>query len=56
MSIEAQIARARELLGRGGILQLPPTAEGVARETTLPSLLYVCWALGLTPYWSAHAV
>ena len=46
MSIEAQIARARELLGRGGILQLPPTAEGVARETTLPSLLLRMLGLG----------
>ena len=46
MSIEAQIARARELLGRGGILRLPPTAEGVARETTLPSLLLRMLGLG----------
>jgi hypothetical protein len=46
MSIEAQIARARELLGRGGILQLPSTAEGVARETTLPSLLLRMLGLG----------
>ena len=38
MSIEAQIARARELLIRGGVLQLPPV-EGGARETALPSLL-----------------
>ena len=38
MSIEAQIARARELLIRGGVLQLPPV-EGVAREAALPSLL-----------------
>jgi len=49
MSIEAQIARARELLGRGGILQLPPTAEGVARETTLPSLLLRMLGLGADP-------
>ncbi len=39
MSIEAQIARARELLGRGGVLQLPPVTEGGARGVTLPSLL-----------------
>lgn len=39
MSIEAQIARARELLGRGGVLQLPTVSEGGAREATLPSLL-----------------
>ena len=39
MSIEAQIARARELLGRGGVLQLPPVSEGGAREAALPSLL-----------------
>ena len=38
MSIEAQIARARELLIRGGVLQLPPV-EGGAREAALPSLL-----------------
>ena len=38
MSIEAQIARARELLVRGGVLQLPPV-EGGAREAALPSLL-----------------
>ena len=39
MAIEAQIARARELLGRGGVLQLPTVSEGVAREVALPSLL-----------------
>ena len=39
MSIDAQIARARELLGRGGLLQLPPVTEGGAREVALPSLL-----------------
>ena len=39
MSIEAQIARARELLGRGGVLQLPSVSEGAAREVALPSLL-----------------
>ena len=39
MSIEAQIARARELLGRGGVLQLPTVGEGGAREAALPSLL-----------------
>ncbi len=39
MSIEAQIARARELLGRGGVLQLPTVSEGVAREAALPALL-----------------
>ncbi len=38
MSIEAQIARARELLVRGGVLQLP-TLESGAREAALPSLL-----------------
>ena len=38
MSIEAQIARARELLIRGGVLQLPPV-EGGARDAALPSLL-----------------
>ena len=38
MSIEAQIVRARELLIRGGVLQLPPV-EGGAREAALPSLL-----------------
>ena len=38
MSIEAQIARAREVLIRGGVLQLPPV-EGGAREAALPSLL-----------------
>ena len=38
MSIEAQIARARELLVRGGVLQLPPVESG-AREAALPSLL-----------------
>ena len=39
MSIEAQIARARELLVRGGVLQLPPVSAGGASEATLPSLL-----------------
>ena len=39
MSIEAQIARARELLGRGGVLQLPTLSEGGAREAALPALL-----------------
>ena len=39
MSIEAQIARARELLGRGGVLQLPTVSEGGAREAALPALL-----------------
>ena len=39
MSIEAQIARARELLVRGGVLQLPPVSESGAREAALPSLL-----------------
>ncbi len=38
MSIEAQIARARELLVRGGVLQLPAVESG-AREAALPSLL-----------------
>ena len=39
MSIEAQIARARELLVRGGVLQLPPVGESAARDAALPSLL-----------------
>ena len=39
MSIEAQIARAKELLVRGGVLQLPPVSESGAREAALPSLL-----------------
>jgi hypothetical protein len=39
MSIEAQIARARELLVRGGVLQLPPVGESTARDAALPSLL-----------------
>ena len=38
MSIEAQISRARELLVRGGVLQLPAVESG-AREAALPSLL-----------------
>jgi hypothetical protein len=46
MSIEAQIARARELLGRGGVLQLPPASEGGAREVALPSLLMRLLGLG----------
>ena len=49
MSIEAQIARARELLGRGGILQLPPAAEGAAREATLPSILLRMLGFGTDP-------
>ncbi len=49
MSIEAQIARARELLGRGGILQLPPAAEGIAREATLPSVLLRMLGFGADP-------
>ena len=49
MSIEAQIARARELLGRGGILQLPPAVEGGAREPTLPSVLLRMLGLGTDP-------
>jgi hypothetical protein len=39
LSIEAQMARVRELLARGGIFQLAPTTEGVAREPALPSIL-----------------
>ncbi len=39
MSIEAQIARARELLLRAGVLQLTPVSESGAREAALPSLL-----------------
>ena len=46
MSIEAQIARARELLVRGGVLQLLPVSEGGAREATLPSLLMRLLGLG----------
>jgi len=39
MSIEAQIARARELFARSGILQVSSAADAAPRETTLPSLL-----------------
>ena len=39
LSIEAQVARVRELLGRGGVLQLAPAAEGGARGAMLPSRL-----------------
>ena len=46
MSIEAQIARVRELLGRSGILQIPPAAEGVSREPALPSILMRLLGLG----------
>ena len=42
-------ARARELLGRGGILQLPPAVEGGAREPTLPSVLLRMLGLGTDP-------
>jgi len=46
MSIEAQIARIRELLGRSGILQIAPTAEGVSREPALPAILMRLLGLG----------
>jgi hypothetical protein len=46
MSIEAQIARVRELLGRGGILQIAPAAEGGIREPALPSILLRLLGLG----------
>ena len=46
MSVEAQIARARELLGRGGVLQLSSVSEGGAREVALPSLLMRLLGLG----------
>ena len=49
MSIEAQIARARELLGRGGVLQLPSVSEGAAREVALPSLLMRLLGFGTDP-------
>jgi hypothetical protein len=49
MSIEAQIARARELLGRGGVLQLPSVSEGGAREVALPSLLMRLLGFGTDP-------
>ena len=39
MSTEAQVARVRELLGRSGVLQLAPAADGGAREATFPSIL-----------------
>jgi hypothetical protein len=38
MAIEAQVARARELFARSGILQLSSVVDG-PREATLPSLL-----------------
>ena len=46
MSIEAQIARVRELLGRGGILQIAPAAEGGNREPALPAILMRLLGLG----------
>jgi hypothetical protein len=46
MSIEAQIARVRELLGRSGMLQIAPAAEGVSREPALPSILMRLLGLG----------
>jgi hypothetical protein len=46
MSIEAQVARVRELLGRSGILQIAPAAEGVSREPALPSILMRLLGLG----------
>ena len=49
MSIEAQIARARELFGRGGVLQLPSVSEGAAREVALPSLLMRLLGFGTDP-------
>jgi hypothetical protein len=39
MSIEAQIARARELFARSGILQVSSAADAAPRDVTLPSLL-----------------
>ena len=46
MSIEAQVARVRELLGRSGILQIAPAAEGGSREPALPSILMRLLGLG----------
>jgi len=39
MSIEAQTARAREILARSGILQISSVSDAAPREATLPSLL-----------------
>lgn len=39
MPIETQIARAREMLGRGGIFKLPVGAEVTSRASTLPAIL-----------------
>ena len=49
MSVEAQITRARELLGRGGVLNLASPVEGVARETMLPSILLRMLGFGTDP-------
>lgn len=46
MSIEAQVARVRELLSRSGILQIAPVAEGGSREPALPSILMRLLGLG----------
>lgn len=46
MSIEAQVARVRELLGRSGILQIAPAAEGGSREPALPAILMRLLGLG----------
>ena len=39
MPIEAQIARTREILGRGGIFKLPVGTETTSRASTLPAIL-----------------
>ncbi len=49
MSVEAQIARARELLGRGGVLNLASPVEGAAKETMLPSILLRMLGFGADP-------
>ncbi len=49
MSIEAQIARARELIIRGGVFNFTSPPEGVARETMLPSVLLRMLGLGTDP-------
>ena len=49
MSLEAQIARARELLSRGGVLNLTSATEGGTRETTLPSMLLRMLGFGTDP-------
>ncbi len=49
MSVEAQIARVRELLGRGGVFNFASPAEGAAREATLPSILLRMLGFGTDP-------